>query len=72
MDPEIWGPHAWIFLHSVTIAYPDNPSAQDKKNYKNFFYSLHNILPCQTCAHNYIGHLQKIPLTNNILSDKSL
>ena len=70
MDPEIWGPHAWVFLHSVTIAYPENPSLQDKQNYKIFFNSLHKVLPCAACAHNYISHLQKIPLTDNILSDK--
>ena len=23
MKPEIWGPHAWMFLHSITLEYPD-------------------------------------------------
>ena len=30
MDPLIWGPHAWFFLHSITLVYPDNPSEQEK------------------------------------------
>ena len=70
MDPEIWGPHAWVFLHSITITYPENPTEQDKINYKNFFNSLHNVLPCPGCAYHYQLHLKKHPLNNNILSNK--
>ena len=70
MDPEIWGPHAWIFLHSITITYPENPSKNDKDNYKKFFYLLKNVLPCPGCAINYELHLKKYPLTDNILSEK--
>ena len=39
MNPEVWGPPAWTFLHSITLAYPDNPSDIDKSNYENFFSS---------------------------------
>ena len=46
MRPEIWGPHAWIFLHSVTLEYPDNPTDEDKQNMINFIDSLGNVLPC--------------------------
>jgi polyphosphate kinase len=31
MRPEVWGPHGWIFLHSVTMNYSDHPSKDDKK-----------------------------------------
>ena len=37
MDPEVWGPHGWYFLHSITLAYPDNPTDDDKTYHKNFF-----------------------------------
>ena len=40
MKPEVWGPHAWIFLHSITFNYPDNPTDDEKKHYKNFFENL--------------------------------
>ena len=33
MEPEIWGPHAWQFLHSITLSYPDNPTFEDKNNH---------------------------------------
>ena len=37
MDPEIWGPSTWIFLHTITLNYPNNPTIYDKQNYKNFY-----------------------------------
>ena len=40
MNPNIWGPGAWTFLHSVTLNYPDTPSQQDKNEYADFFKSL--------------------------------
>ena len=36
MEPEIWGPHAWQFLHSITLSYPDNPTLEDKNNHAQF------------------------------------
>ena len=53
MNPEIWGPSAWMFLHSVSLAYPKNPDEEDRLNYGNFFNNLQPILPCQKCSNNY-------------------
>ena len=72
MDPEIWGPHAWIFLHTVTLNYPNNPTMYDKQHYKNFFINLHHILPCDWCSKNYIHHLQKYPIDNYLNTKKNL
>ena len=30
MNPKFWGPHGWIFLHTVTMNYPKEPNNQDK------------------------------------------
>ena len=32
-NPEIWGPGAWLFLHTITLNYPTNPTFEDKENY---------------------------------------
>ena len=53
MEPEIWGPHGWKFMHYISLGYPINPTSKDKINYKNFYYSLQDILPCEKCAINY-------------------
>ena len=72
MDPDIWGPHAWIFLHTITLTYPHNPTEQDKKNYKLFFYNLANVLPCTHCSQNYIIHLKQLPIDSFLANKKSL
>jgi len=70
MKPEIWGPHAWIFLHSITLEYPDYPTYEDKQNMTTFINSLKHVLPCHKCRINFNEHLNKYPLTDNILNSK--
>jgi ATP-dependent Zn protease len=72
ITPEFWGPHGWIFLHSVTFNYPENPTQTDKINYKSFFESLGNILPCEKCSINYKNHIQKYPIDTHLDSKTSL
>lgn len=71
MKSEIWGPHAWIFLHSIALEYPNNPSEIDKKNMISFFNSLGNVLPCYKCKVNFKKHIKDKPLTDEILSSKN-
>jgi hypothetical protein len=72
MEPEIWGPHGWIFLHTITLNYPHRPTMYDKEQYKNFFLNLQNVLPCKYCSHNYKLHLKKYPITKFLDSKKDL
>ena len=62
MDPNIWGPSAWLFLHSVTFQYPDNPTDLEKENYYTFFNSVKEILPCPTCRVHYKENLKLLPI----------
>jgi hypothetical protein len=70
MKNSQWGPAAWLFLHSVTFQYPENPTDQDKNNYKIFFDSLQNILPCPNCREHYQKNLKENPM--NLESRESL
>jgi len=70
MNPNIWGPHAWLFLHSITLGYPNNPSETDKINLLNFFNVLSDVLPCKKCRNGFKSHIKEYPLTNEILSSK--
>jgi len=62
MNPKFWGPHAWIFLHSITFNYPKEPTENDKKIYVSFFKDLGNIIPCEKCAYHYRRHLEEYPI----------
>lgn len=70
MNPVIWGPSGWKFLHIITMCYPDNPNLDDKNNMYNFFYSVKDVLPCQKCKDNFNEHLRIHPLNDKVLSSK--
>ena len=62
-----WGPHAWLFLHSITFQFPNKPTHKDKLNYKHFFESIQNILPCPKCRSHYSKNIKN--LTSFVDSD---
>ena len=72
MNPEVWGPGAWTFLHSITMYYPDNPTNEQKINHRHFFENLQNILPCPTCAKHYSENLNKYSLDEALESKDKL
>lgn len=69
-EPTIWGPHAWFFLESIAMAYPTNPTYQEKKSADNFFTSLKYLIPCEKCRNNYISHLKIHPINETVLSSR--
>ena len=62
MEPKVWGSHAWIFLHTITLNYPDEPTKFDKENYKNFFENLSHVIPCEVCKDHYKQNIKKYPI----------
>ncbi len=70
LNPSVWGRHAWIFLHSITINYPECPTHEDKQNIKNFFMILPTVLPCLKCRDHLNKNYHKHPLTEKVLCDK--
>lgn len=37
LDPKVWGPPTWFFLHMVARTYPLQPTSITKKRYYDFF-----------------------------------
>ncbi len=71
IDPILWGKHGWIFLHYITLAYPDKPDIETQQKYKNFFINIiGTLLPCESCRFNYKRHLSELPLTDDILASR--
>jgi len=68
MNIKCWGTPGWTFIHIVALSYPDNPTIEDKYNYKNFFTNIQHILPCRICGNHYRNNLNKHELTDNVLS----
>ena len=62
MNVNKWGPGGWVFLHSITFNYPLEPTNDDKCNYRLYFESLGNILPCKYCRDSYKIYYKYIPI----------
>mgnify|MGYP001430437443 CR=1 FL=1 len=72
MDSNVWGPGAWLFLHSITMTYPERPGELEKQFYKNFFANLGNVLPCLVCKEHYNKHLSEFPIEGHLNSRRAL
>ena len=72
IQPKLWGPHGWKFMHYISLGYPINPTSKDKINYKNFYYSLQDILPCEKCAINYQKNINEYPIDNQLKNRDTL
>ena len=70
MDPSIWGRHGWIFMHAITLTYPDVPKNKEKNDMKTFFLSMGKVLPCMKCRNNFKDHLIKYPLDDEVLMSR--
>ena len=66
LQPDVWGPSGWKFMHYVALGYPEHPTETDKTNYKNFYQSLGHILPCQGCANHYKETVETHPIEGNL------
>lgn len=72
MNPKIWGKYVWVSIHIIALGYPDKPSNEDKKNYKEYFLNLWKVLPCYKCSINYLRHLEELPIDNALVDNMSL
>lgn len=72
MDPKIWGPNFWFSLHTVTLAYPDVPTYEERRRYHDFFTSLQYVLPCKLCREHYTNHLKEYPISIQLNSKEDL
>jgi Erv1 / Alr family len=61
IDPKVWGPHLWKFMHMMAYSYPENPNVQVRASGRQFFYTLRHLIPCETCQKHF----------NDLISKKS-
>lgn len=63
MVTDVWGPAAWMFLHTMSFNYPVHPTADQKRQYRTFILGLQYTLPCGKCRENLKKNLRQMPLT---------
>jgi hypothetical protein len=61
LSPNIWGKEGWHFIHFIALAYPTNPTNEDKENYLKFINSLSDVLPCPFCSKHFKENIEQMP-----------
>jgi hypothetical protein len=62
LDAEVWGPHYWFVLHTITICYPLKPNETVKKRYYNFINLLPMLIPNEEMGKNLSKLLDAYPV----------
>lgn len=70
MLTAVWGPSLWHFLHTLSFNYPINPTSIQKKQYRDFIYSLQYILPCRYCRENLKKNLKSVCFNDKCLKNR--
>ena len=72
LDPNIWGPHYWFFLHTLAISYPHHPNAVTKKKYYELIQNLPLFIPIESIGTDFIKLLDEYPVTAYLDNRESL
>ena len=62
LDPTVWGPHYWFFLHTIAMSYPIHPNAVTKKKYYDFVQNIPMFLPVEEIATHFSKLLNEYPI----------
>ena len=72
LDPKIWGPHYWFFIHTVAMTYPIRPNAVTKKKYYEFIQNLPLFIPVESISGEFSKLIDKYPVTPYLDNKESL
>jgi hypothetical protein len=71
MLTAVWGPSLWHYLHAMSFNYPNHPSPNDKRHYRDFVLGLRHVLPCKHCRINLEKNLKVLPLGLENMSNRT-
>ena len=63
LDPTIWGPHFWFFLHTIAMTYPIRPNDVTRKKYYEFIMNLPIFIPVEAMGSDFSKLLDEYPVT---------
>jgi FAD-linked sulfhydryl oxidase len=63
LDPKVWGPHYWFFLHTIAMTYPHHPNAVTKKKYYEFVQNIPLFIPIDTMASDFSKLIDLYPVS---------
>jgi hypothetical protein len=61
LNPEVWGPHYWFFMHTVAYAYPESPNNITKRKYYDLIVNMPLFIPDAEMGNKFAQMLDKYP-----------
>jgi hypothetical protein len=71
LDPTIWGPKYWFFLHTVAMSYPHRPNDVTKKKYYELIQNMPLFIPVEAMGNDFSKLLELYPVTAYLDSRES-
>lgn len=65
---DLWGPHTWLFLHSLVEQVNENDYVSIKDSLFNIIKRICNFLPCPDCSIHAMNFLSRV--TRNQINGK--
>jgi hypothetical protein len=72
LDPNVWGPHFWFFLHTLAMSYPHHPNSVTKKKYYELIQNLPIFIPTENIGSEFTKILDEYPVTAYLDDRESL
>lgn len=72
LNPEIWGPHYWFFLHTAALTYSKTPTDTLKKKYYEFIHNFALFIPDIEIANEYLKLIDIYPVSSYLDNRDSL
>jgi len=72
ISPDIWGPHAWAFIHLMILAEKEPFDKGRLPFYHNYFELLTQLLPCEKCRLHLQDNLKKLKPLSEIQTKEDL
>lgn len=72
LDPNIWGPQYWFFLHTSALSYPIKPNDTIRKKFYDFIHNFPIFIPDPKIASSFSELLEKYPVSPYLDSKDSL
>jgi hypothetical protein len=63
LDPKVWGPHYWFFIHTISMSYPLRPNSITKKKYYEFIQNIPLFIPVESIAGDFSKLLDQYPVS---------
>lgn len=62
-NSDIWGPHYWFFIHTLSYTYPEFPNDITRRKYYDFIMNLPLFIPDHDMGNMFSKTLDKYPVT---------